>query len=382
MLWHTVVTSALLSAAHKVRRSRRVSARALLGVPRAHHRAASSSRPPKPTRARKHAPRTLTRTARIQQMAAAGLDALRALDKKASELLKKAHYARAAEKLDAAVVAAKALGHADCLITATLQVEAAVAWFSQGAAPGVLGADRDAAMKRAALHLPEAHAVLERRKAAGTLQSFKCRPAEVAWGAMRARLTTAGVRKCLAPFVGYEAFLLAASVELDSFDYTDMGRIAELVSFVVSAADMMLQPRENFECPIPGEIGFVTSLQRGYSNIVATAAAPLFRALLDAWRRLESSGLLQERKLDLMCGIVKRGLDTMMATDEARHASAVLHTCALETCGAREVHESQFKKCGACRTAAYCSKEHQTTDWPSHKAACKAARKAAAPGST
>jgi hypothetical protein len=35
-----------------------------------------------------------------------------------------------------------------------------------------------------------------------------------------------------------------------------------------------------------------------------------------------------------------------------------------------------FKACGACHTPAYCCKEHQTEDWPAHKAACKAAQAA------
>ncbi len=64
----------------------------------------------------------------------------------------------------------------------------------------------------------------------------------------------------------------------------------------------------------------------------------------------------------------------------ARHAAAVLRTCALEACGAREVHEAQFKKCAAYQTVVYCCKAHQEQHWPAHKAACKAARKAAAQG--
>jgi hypothetical protein len=61
-------------------------------------------------------------------------------------------------------------------------------------------------------------------------------------------------------------------------------------------------------------------------------------------------------------------------------ASAVLRGCALEACAAREVHPAQFKKCAACQAAVYCCKAHQEQHWPAHKAACKAARKAAAEG--
>jgi hypothetical protein len=37
-----------------------------------------------------------------------------------------------------------------------------------------------------------------------------------------------------------------------------------------------------------------------------------------------------------------------------------------------------LQACGACKRVKYCCKECQTSDWPAHKAACKAARKGAA----
>ena len=57
-----------------------------------------------------------------------------------------------------------------------------------------------------------------------------------------------------------------------------------------------------------------------------------------------------------------------------------LRSCA--HCGAQEVHVAQFKFCAACKDkgALYCSKECQRAAWPAHKAACKAARQAAAAG--
>ena len=103
--------------------------------------------------------------------------------------------------------------------------------------------------------------------------------------------------------------------------------------------------------------------------------------LAEAWRRVESSGAVASRVLE--------GEDDTTVTISAGHEAAAaegavrgLHACALAGCTAKEVHVSQFKKCGACMQAAYCCREHQLADWPAHKAACKAARKKAAESSS
>jgi hypothetical protein len=315
-----------------------------------------------------------------RQMTATGLSVLLALDKKAFELCKKGHYARAAETYDAAVLEAQALGQTNCLITATLQLEAAGTWYTHAFAPGVLDADRDAALNRAALYLRLAHPVLVLRNAAGTLQPSKCRRGEEVWNKTRPHFGSAAGR--LGPFIGYDAFLSAAALEMQVHDFgqgeSHPQEAAELVSFVVSAVDLVLQPQQTFGCPVPGEIAFVNALRRKYGSIISSAAAPRFVALVDAWRKLISSGVLSERGLDLLCSVTDRSCAHMMAAAHMRHSSAVLRTCALEACTAREVHALQFKHCGGCRAVAYCCREHQVADWPSHKEACKAARKAAA----
>jgi hypothetical protein len=99
--------------------------------------------------------------------------------------------------------------------------------------------------------------------------------------------------------------------------------------------------------------------------------------ILAAWRRLQSSGVLQRRGI-LQCVSLNDALEThVAATAAATVAARGLHFCALPTCGAQEVHASQFKRCSACLSVVYCCKEHQVQDWPAHKAACRAARKAA-----
>lgn len=55
--------------------------------------------------------------------------------------------------------------------------------------------------------------------------------------------------------------------------------------------------------------------------------------------------------------------------------------CALASCGEREPRLGTYKRCSACKAVVYCCKDHQLAAWPSHKAACKEARKARAEAS-
>lgn len=100
--------------------------------------------------------------------------------------------------------------------------------------------------------------------------------------------------------------------------------------------------------------------------------------LLAAWRRLQSSGVLAQHDLDAQNEEIRLQNASIRAALAAQASERGLRTCQLTGCAARELHVSHFKRCGACKAAVYCCREHQLADWPSHKAACKAARKAAA----
>jgi hypothetical protein len=109
----------------------------------------------------------------------------------------------------------------------------------------------------------------------------------------------------------------------------------------------------------------------------ATSGSESHARILAAWRRLQSSGVLQRPGIQQGVSLVMAD-DTRVAANAAATAAAQgLRVCALHTCGAQEVHASNFKRCSACSGVVYCCKEHQVQDWPAHKAACRAARKAA-----
>jgi len=114
----------------------------------------------------------------------------------------------------------------------------------------------------------------------------------------------------------------------------------------------------------------------------------------ELWRQQTSTaahaGRLKEalKQLDLISG---KSADQHALSDQevgeqrtkqaaaraAASAPELLRSCALASCGAKEAHKAHFSRCGACKTVVYCSKDCQLADWPAHKKACKAARKAA-----
>ena len=105
---------------------------------------------------------------------------------------------------------------------------------------------------------------------------------------------------------------------------------------------------------------------------------PRFAHILAAWRGVEQSGLLQEMALKQIRDRTVYINESLADAQADKDAGVPLRACALPSCGAREAHVAHFKKCSACGQVVYCSKAHQTEHWPAHKAACKAARKAAA----
>ena len=231
---------------------------------------------------------------------------------------------------------------------------------------------------------------LERRRAAGTLLEGKCAAAEEAWRAKElqrdyADFTAADAASWAALF-GYEEFLRAAMVALDVLSRARLFAaecsdvlLRSFAQHILYAAELMQQPRRHGDVAIDVEADFAALLRFAVVDAgVDGVGASLVQLLAGAWQRLQRSGVLQARRIEEQMRLRASVHTAADAVLQKNLTAPGLRTCALDGCGAREAHPAHFKSCAACRTVAYCSKEHQVEGWPSHKKACKAARKAAA----
>jgi len=317
-----------------------------------------------------------------------------ALTHKGFELTRKGHDARAAEKYDsAAEEVEKTLRVPDCLVACALREGQLDALLRHATTPPQ-PADTFDALREACLRLlPSVMAVLERRKASGTLLPGSCRPVEEAFMTAKkrhelellAQPSAAEHAALLAPYLGLETYFRVASsvayvlyyaivVQELPFVLSDEQKDAAFL-FLSSALDLIALPRDYSSCLL-GEPGLVRVL-RMLVPAVSDTDEPETKQLCAAWQRMLGSGVLQARGIDKGIDKTIKHHQRIRATADEDLAAGLLQQCALAGCAAREAHVSHFKKCGACRTVCYCSREHQVEDWPSHKAACKAARKAA-----
>ena len=336
--------------------------------------------------------------------APASLKRVIALYEKALVLGDMCHHARAAEICDRATTAARALGHEDCLIVAKMQMATICARLLHGAAAiqspeSQLSstAQFNQATQFAHAVLPTVMATLQRRLAAGTLLPGACRPWEVAFHAAGLQLVlpssngvalSADEAAVEGRCVGYELLMEAAkqvvTFLLDLSNNEVVGgvnaRALTARAFIMTALDVMARCTAT-NMATSSELLLLASVPFLVPQVCT--GSPLFefvKPVLDARGRVMCSSLARRRGLtEAVCAAyaaVNQGHN--MAT--AVVAATGVRTCALAGCGAREVHVQQFKSCAACRTVVYCCREHQVEDWPTHKKACKAARKAAAEG--
>ena len=337
------------------------------------------------------------------KLAMAGFDVseLVVLSKKANELYRKSHYERSLEKWRAALAAAEALGAEDCVLVATLKTEVARTLYACESAR--MGVRLSQAVFRELLDLHAAcAAILRRRRDAGTLLEGKCRPIEERWfaefianGLPQDIVETASVLlRGEALLVGYNSFLDV------SYSCMVLLRIAVAHGLFERGGEAE-RAFSSFTCDLMDEAVALMVLPRVQKNhtfmevaILATsqevlqtfARAPEHREwhsrVAAALARLCQSGVLEKRDLrsDKVARVQARLQQNADHADRERDAAAVsgqLKSCALASCDAKEAHVSHFGKCSACKAVVYCCRDHQQADWPAHKAACKAARKAA-----
>ncbi len=331
-------------------------------------------------------------------MAAFDLSKVVSLTVKANELHDKSHYERSLIKWRAALTAAEALGAEDCLLVAKCKTEVTRSSIACEAHKNVPFSQ---AFLLEMLELQASSAAtLRRRRDAGTLMEGKCRPVETQWrfkyldGVQESAVASVQLRT-LAQLVGYDTFLnlchgsmnlLSSAFANDAFEHggeTERAFLAFVCDLCDDTVELMIQPRvaasgTSMECAL------YTSLPELLDALGLDPEHRKWRErVAAALLRLRKSGALQKRGLksvDVEClqTYLQESRDRADLERAAAAESGLLKSCALAGCGAKEAHVSQFGKCSACKAVAYCCRDHQQADWPAHKAACKAARKAAA----
>ena len=227
-------------------------------------------------------------------------------------------------------------------------------------------------------------ALLERRRLADTLLPGKCAPHEVEWNRQMYATTAADAEdvNTAATYLGYQAYLKAAQIQLHSTQYPVVfsqftaAQKQQIFSCAETALDLIGAPIDDI-----GSFSCDAVLLRAARFVVQNHASvhvsgARLAALAAALGRLEASGVIKERGVDRAIEKVVQHGERVMAKVRADNEARGLLLCA--HCGAREAHVAQFKRCSACKAVVFCCKECQLANWPSHKAACKAARKAAA----
>ena len=238
--------------------------------------------------------------------------------------------------------------------------------------------------------LPPVMALVERRRLAGTLLYGNCAPHEVEWSRQIWTAISEGDASqsvSVAQFVGYETYLKVAWVAVywKALSHNlpaivtppTAAQTLQIFSCAVTALGIMRMQRPEKH----KDLGFVyeATLLNSVRLILEDGVCGVHHAALaSALNRLEASGVIAARSLSDMIDEARSQHQESELKAQADNEAFGLRPCA--HCSAREVHVAQFKRCGACNAKAvvYCCKQCQVANWPAHKAACKAARKAAA----
>ena len=318
---------------------------------------------------------------------------------KAKELENKGNMLRAAEYYDLAFKAAQdsALGTDDLVTIYVMRCQADVLLAYVTVVDDSTADPAFVASHRANFIVLVFAAVtaLERRRVAGTLLEGKCTAAEEAWYAavLRSKGRSASEAALEMKMVGYGLLLCTARTVIGLLrnagwlcedDACSATQLQTFVEYVAHAADLMQQPRSSGHEVMLDELCF-TDCFYAIINVEPDGCSVLHalqQQLMGVWERLQDSGVLKARSLLNMVLLQKimalRENKGPVSNARAAMEAPGLRICELAGCGAREAHPQHYKRCAACKAVVYCCREHHLADWPGHKAACKAARKAAA----
>jgi hypothetical protein len=148
----------------------------------------------------------------------------------------------------------------------------------------------------------------------------------------------------------------------------------KVFSFVISALDLMCLPRPAKNVSLIGEAMLLARVRESLQFMPLSLIDR--EAVQAAYGRLQASGIEARPEMELDAQERKARFIETLAKAKSDSAARGLKSCA--HCGAREAHVAHLKRCSACKGVVLCSKACQLANWPAHKAACKAARKAAA----
>ena len=147
---------------------------------------------------------------------------------------------------------------------------------------------------------------------------------------------------CMSSLSGFEAINLETST-------------VELLEFSTGAVQLLALPRGEF--PLRSELRFSGAMHLFHT--FGLPDLPAKQQLLEAWDRLERTGVLSRRGLSRSRAeqSVHHVLESFRKQTAARAPETRL-SCALPSCGAPEAHAAHFKRCAACKSVVYCCREH------------------------
>jgi hypothetical protein len=238
----------------------------------------------------------------------------------AGRLKDKGHFARASEKYAVAVAAAaREFADDDCLILAFLRTRQAYCISCHSVMPIVSAAERREMVADVCTLLHPSITTLMRRNEAGTLMPGSCRLTEEAWF----RLFILGIRfhegapavkahahaDAFAGAVGFEAYHFAAKASVYLLAFLKSELRIWFAAFIASALDLLAsQPCKPViilgGVAITQESALATAVHRTIKNeeLMAVYDDTTAALLTDAWRRVERSGVLEQRLLGRATG--------------------------------------------------------------------------------